>query len=164
MQYVHSTIDDMILDAIHAHNSGELEKAENIYTQILNANPNEIVKSVIFKHRGMAFFAQNKYQEALADFKKSIEYDSKNFRSYYYIGIVYSLLDDDEAAIEFFNKSLEINEYQSHVYYRKALSEYHLCDFKSAMEALKKAKKLGLDDDDVQKLYENLSAKLELQF
>lgn len=164
MQYVHGTIDDMILDAIHAHNSGELEKAQHIYSQILNANPNEIVKSVIYKHRGMAFFAQNKYQEALADFLKSIENDPKNFRSLYYIGIVCSLQDDDEKAVEYFSKSLEINEYQSHVYYRKALSEYHLCDFKSAMEDVKKSMKLGLENDDVQKLYENLSAKLELQF
>lgn len=164
MQYVHGTIDDMILDAIHAHNSGELEKAQHIYSQILNANPNEIVKSVIYKHRGMAFFAQNKYQEAMADFLKSIENDPKNFRSLYYIGIVCSLQDDDEKAVEYFSKSLEINEYQSHVYYRKALSEYHLCDFKSAMEDVKKSMKLGLENDDVQKLYENLSAKLELQF
>ena len=82
----------------------------------------------------------------------------------YYIGIVYSLQDDDEKAVEYFKKSLEINEYQSHVYYRKALSEYHLCDFKSAMEDLKKAMKLGLENDEVQKLYENLSANIELQF
>lgn len=164
MQYVHGTIDDMILEAIHAHNSGELEKAQNIYTQILNANPNEIVKSVIYKHRGMAYFAQNKYYEALEDFTKSVENDPKNFRSMYYIGIVYSLQDDDEKAVEYFNKSLEINEYQSHVYYRKALSEYHLCNFSSAMEDLKKAMKLGLENDEVQKLYENLSAKIELQF
>ena len=164
MQYVHGTIDDMILEAIHAHNSGELEKAENIYSQILNANPNEIVKSVIYKHRGMAYFAQNRYVEALNDFKKSVENDSRNFRRLYYIGIVYSLQDNDEKAIEYFDKSLEINEYQSHVYFRKALSKYHLCDFGSAIEDLKKSMNLGLNNDDVQKLYENLSAKIELQF
>ena len=90
--------------------------------------------------------------------------NAKNFRSLYYIGIVYSLQDDDENAVEFFKKSLEINEFQSHVYFRKALSEYHLCDFNSAMEDIKKSMKLGLNSDDVQKLYENLSAKLELQF
>lgn len=164
LQYVHGTIDDMILEAIHAHNAGELEKAEIIYTQILNANPNEIVKAVIYKHRGMAYFAQNKYQEALEDFTKSAENDPKNFRSLYYIGIVYSLLDDDENAILYFDKSLQVNEFQSHVYYRKALSEYHLCDFTAAMSDVKQAIKLGLDNDDVQKLYENLSAKIELQF
>ena len=164
MQYVHGTIDDMILEAIHAHNAGELDRAVNIYSQILNANPNEIVKSVIYKHRGMAYFAQNKYQEALGDFTKSVENDSKNFRGLYYIGIVYSLQDEDEKAVEYFSKSLEINEYQSHFYYLKALSEYHLCRFSDAMTDLKKAINLGLENDDVQKLYENLSAKIELQF
>lgn len=164
LQYVHGTIDDMILAAIHAHNSGEMEKAQAIYTEILNANPNDVVKSVIYKHRGMSFFAQNKYAEALADFKYSVQFDPKCFRSFYYIGIVYSLQDDDESAIENFDKSLEINEYQSHVYYRKALSLYHLCNFTASLEELKKAMKLGLDDDDVTKLYENLSAKIELKF
>ena len=75
-----------------------------------------------------------------------------------------SLLDDDENAILYFDKSLQVNEFQSHVYYRKALSEYHLCDFTAAMSDVKQAIKLGLDNDDVQKLYENLSAKIELQF
>ena len=160
--YVHGTIDDMILEAIHAHNTGDLSTAVHIYTQILNAEPapNTIVLSVIYKHRGMAYFAQNNFESALSDFIKSTESDDKNFRSYYYVGIVFSVLNDHREAIQYFEKSLEINEYQSHVYYRKALANYHLGDYTSAMSDLTKASQLGLNDEDCKKLQETLVSKL----
>nr|MCR5045905.1 (p)ppGpp synthetase [Treponema sp.] len=61
--YVRGTIDDMILRALQAHNSGNLDLAVNIYSEILSSKSqlNDTVLSVIHKHRGMAFFAQNKY-------------------------------------------------------------------------------------------------------
>ena len=163
LPYVHGTIDDMILDAIHAHNTGELEKAVGIYTQIITMKPepNNIVLSVILKHRGMARFSQNKYKESLDDFLMSVEKDPKNFRSLYYIGIVYSIQNDYDKAIDYFTRSLEINGYQSHVYYRRALAKYHKCDFDEATEDLDKAQNLGLDNEDCQKLRNILSTKNE---
>lgn len=166
MPYVRGTIDDMILDAIHAHNAGDLEKAESIYTMIINAEPqpNNIVLSVIYKHRGMAFFAQNKYEEALADFMESVKHDDTNFRSFYYIGIVYSLQGKNEEAIEYFDKSLARNEYQSHVLYRRALTQYYLRNYDEAAGDLVKAHALGLDNEDTQKLEKLLSAQKEMKF
>jgi len=51
--YVTGTIDDMILDAIHAHNTGDLEKAVKIYTIIIESKPepDKVVLSVIHKPR-----------------------------------------------------------------------------------------------------------------
>lgn len=166
MPYVRGTIDDMILDAIHAHNSGDLDKAEDIYTMIINAEPqpNNIVLSVIYKHRGMAYFAQNKFEEALSDFMESVKKDDTNFRSFYYIGIVYGLQGDNEGAIEYFTKSLERNEYQSHVLYRRALTNYYMCNYEAAAEDMVKAHKLGLDNEDTQKLEKLLSAQKEMKF
>ncbi len=164
--FIHGTIDDMILEAIHAHNSGELDKAKEIYSQIIESKPkpNDIVLSVILKHRGMAFFAQNQYKEALADFMASAQHDPKNFRSLYYVGIVYSILEDNETAVEYFDKSLDVNEFQSHVYYRRGLANYHMNKIDDAFEDVKKAIGLGLEDDDVKKLYETLSAQKEMKF
>ena len=164
LPFVRGTIDDLLLEAIHAHNTGDLQRAIAIYTEIIDSKPNKVVLSVIYKHRGMAYFAQNNYVEAKQDFLSSVENDEKNFRSLYYIGIVYSIQNDDKNAIEYFDKSLAINEYQSHVYYRKALAEYHLCDFKTAMDDIKKARQLGLEEEDCVKLYEILSAKQEMSF
>ena len=89
------------------------------------------------------------------------EKDPKNFRSLYYIGIVYSIQGEDDKAIDYFTQSLALNEYQSHVYYRRALAQYHKCNFELASEDLTKAHNLGLDNDDCKKLREILSAKSE---
>lgn len=164
--YVRGTIDDMILDAIHAHNTGDLDKAIQIYTVIVNSRPepNNIVLSVIYKHRGMAYFAKNLYAEALSDFNTSIEKDSNNSSAYYYNGIVCAVQNRDEDAVLAYNRSIELNPYQSHVFYRRALAQYNLCHFAEAMEDVKNAMDLGLDDADVKRLYDTLSAKIELQF
>lgn len=160
--YVQGTIDDMILEAIQAHNQGYLERAIEIYTAIIGSEPAlpALVLSIMHKHRGMAHFSQNKYQNALDDFMKSTDYDKANFRSYYYVGIVYSVLEDHKKAIKFYNKSLEINEFQAFVFFRRALSYYHLKDYTTSMNDLDKARKLGLDDSETQVLKETLISKL----
>src|SRR5574344_1944953 len=54
-EYTRKTIDDLVLEALHAHNIGKLDKAVEIYTEIVNSKPepNPTVLSVIYKHRGM---------------------------------------------------------------------------------------------------------------
>ena len=162
--YIRGTIDDMILEAIQAHNTGNLERAIDIYTKIIEAKPepNNIVLSVIYKHRGMAKFAKNTFDEALADFIASCNYDPSSYRSYYYVGIVYSILGDNEKSIENFDKSLELNQYQSHVYYRKALAYYNDSNFALSLKNLQQAISLGLEDADAEKLHKKLLDKLEM--
>ena len=162
--YIRGTIDDMILEAIQAHNTGNLDRAIDIYTKIIEAKPepNNIVLSVIYKHRGMAKFAKNSFEQALDDFIASCKYDPSSYRSYYYVGIVYSILGDNEKSIENFDKSLELNQYQSHVYYRKALVYFNDSNFSLSLKNLQKAISLGLDDEDANKLHKKLLDKLEM--
>ena len=149
----------------HAHNIGQLDKAVSIYTQIVNSKPepNATVLSVIYKHRGMAYFAENKYDEALSDFKKSVTYDAKSFRSLYYEGIVYSVQNKEKEAVDCFNQSLAVDEYQSHVYYRRALAYYNLGEYKKSLLDLDNASKLGLDDDDCKLLRKKLVSKFDME-
>ncbi|MFI3256872.1 MAG: tetratricopeptide repeat protein [Spirochaetales bacterium] len=162
--YVKGTIDDMILDALQAHNSGNTDKAIAIYTRILQASPplHAVVRSVIHKHRGMAYFAKNQYDEAKQDFLTSVENDPNNFRSLYYAGIACSVLNKEEEALEYFDRSLEINDHQAHVYYRKALALFHLNLFGLALENLNAAAMLGLDDEECKKLKQLLCVKLDI--
>ncbi len=145
--YVHGTIDDMILRALQAHNSGDLDLAVEIYSRIISSNAklDDTVLSVILKHRGMAYFAQNKYVEALGDFERSAALGKDVFRSLYYMGIVHSVLGENERAVECFSKSLELNAFQSHAYFRRALSKYNLGDFQSSLEDLDTAERMGLE-------------------
>lgn len=162
--FTKGSIDDLVLQALHEHNQGNFEKAVSIYTQIIESKPvpAAVVLSVIYKHRGMAYFTQNLYDNALADFSKSFEYDQKNFRSIYYKGIVYSVLNRNSEAVECFNKSLEINAFQSHVFYRRGLTYYNMGEYSLAMQDVTNAVNLGLEDEDLKELRNKLVKKFDM--
>ena len=162
--YVRGTIDDLLLQAIHAHNAGEFDRAISIYTEIIESkpSPNNIVLSVILKHRGMAYFTKNDYVQALKDFKQSFEFDPKNFRSVYYEGIVNSVQKNYKSAVKCFDKSLELNEYQAHTYYRRAIALYELHEYERAMNDVAAAKNLGLEDKGLDDLHEKLLKKFDM--
>ena len=159
------SIDDLVLAALHEHNCGHFAKAISIYTRIIETTPPlpDVMLSVILKHRGMAYFAQNKYDESLSDFQESERFDSRAFRSCYYEGIVYSIKKDEHKAIECFNKSLQIDKYQSHVYYRRALAYFNLSMYTEAMDDINSAMELGLNNDDAKKLKEKLLKKFDMK-
>lgn len=163
--YVQGTIDELLLQAIHAHNAGNLDSAITIYSEIINSKPtlNNIILSVICKHRGMAYFTKNDYENALLDFKKSFEFDDKSFRAVYYEGIVYSIQNKYGLAIDCFSKSLSINEYQSHTFFRRAIAYYELRQYENAMSDVVSAQKLGLEDEGLSSLHEKLVEKFDMK-
>lgn len=163
--YVQGTIDDLILQAIHAHNNGDFKCAIAIYTRIIDSSPkpNDIVLSVIYKHRGMAYFAGNDYENALKDFKDSFHFDGNNFRSVYYEGIVHSIQSNYEKAIECFTKSLDINEFQSHTFYRRAVAYYETNQYENAMNDVLSAQRLGLIDEGLTSLHDRLVEKFDMK-
>ncbi len=159
--FVQGTIDDMLLQAIHAHNMGNLEQAVEIYTKIIEATDEseKNIIAVIRKHRGMAYFSMNKFDEALEDFDISLSYDPKAFRTYYYKGIVYAILKKYEDAVDCFTKSLEINKFQAHTNFRRAMSYFELQEYEKSMNDLNTALKLGMNPEECKSLQEKLTKK-----
>ena len=163
--YIQGTIDELLLQAIKAHNAGDLDNAILIYSKIIQSkpSPNNIVLSVIHKHRGMAYFSKNDYDNALNDFKLSFELDGKSFRSVYYEGIVYSIRKEFEKAVKCFTASLEINEYQSHTFYRRALAYFELKRYEDSMNDVVAAQKLGLEEPGLENLHAKLIEKFDMK-
>lgn len=161
--FVQGTIDDLILAAMHAHNSGHLDEAISIYTQIIDSHPNAIAESVVRKHRGMAYFTENNYESALLDFQKSSELDPKNFRSLYYEGIVHAILHKWENAVDCYTRSISLNEYHSHAFFRRAMAYYELDEYENALNDVISAKKLGIDDSGCNALHHRLLKKLDME-
>jgi putative GTP pyrophosphokinase len=127
------SIDDLLVCALSAHNRNEFSKAIAVYTQILDMKPDDAVKALICKHRGMAFFAQSCYEEALADFSESLKLDPKSYKAAYYEGIIYSVLQRYPLAVDAFSCSLEINPYQPYCLFRRGQAYYHLGDYPKAL-------------------------------
>ncbi len=159
--FVQGTIDDMILRAIQAHNEGRLEEAVVIYTKIIEAVPDKTgnIPAVIHKHRGMAFFAMNNLDAAVEDFEMSIQADPNAFRSYYYKGIVLSIQKQYQEAIECYSKSLELNEFQAHTNFRRAMAYYEIGEYEKSMKDLDAALKLGMKPEECKPLQDKLVKK-----
>ncbi len=159
--FVQGTIDDLLLRAIHAHNEGNLEEAIQIYSKILEAvsTDQKSIISVIRKHRGMAYFSMNNFEAALEDFNKSIENDPKAFRTHYYKGIVLAIQKKYDEAIKCFTTSLEINEFQAHTHFRRALAYYEINEYENSMNDLDAAIKLGMKPEECKFLQEKLVKK-----
>ena len=110
----------------------------------------------------MAYFAQANYEDAYYDFLESCKYNPANFRSHYYVGIALTLLNRDDEAIEYFTKSLEINKFQAHVYFRRALSYFKLALYPEAAKDLDSASDLGLAEEDAKKLRIAIAKKIDM--
>ncbi|MDR2073281.1 MAG: tetratricopeptide repeat protein [Spirochaetaceae bacterium] len=128
-----TTIDDLLLNALYAHNQNRFAEAIAFYSRILDMNPAFSIVSLIYKHRGMAYFAQSKYEEAIEDFTKSLEFDKTSYKSAYYRGVVRSVLQEYAGAVDDFTLSLEINPYQNFTLYRRGQAYYHLEDYPAAL-------------------------------
>ena len=162
---MNGTIDEMLINALHQHNAGNLEEAVVIYSKILEAldsSKDKTIIAVIRKHRGMAHFSMNNFDAALQDFDISLQYDPKAFRTYYYKGIVCAIQKNYEWAIQNYTKSLEINEFQAHTYFRRAMAYYEIQEYEKSMNDLNNAINLGMPVEDCKVLQEKLTKKFGL--
>jgi len=129
-QYIDENLDldTLLLAALNAHNASDFENAISIYTEILSRKPENAIAAVVYKHRGMAFFAQSKYSEAQEDFTNCIALDSECYKAMYYRGVVKSLQGELQPAIDDFTMALEIHPYHFFSRYRRALCWLQLGD------------------------------------
>jgi putative GTP pyrophosphokinase len=127
------SIDELLLDALYAHNKHQFDKAIAVYTVILDMNPDVAVRSLIHKHRGMAYFARSHYEKAIEDFSASLELDPLSYKAAYYEGVVCSVLRRYPQAVNAFNRALEINPYQAYCFYRRGQAYFHLGDYPQAL-------------------------------
>jgi len=155
------SIDDLLLNALYAHNKNQIPQAIAIYTQILEMKPDTTISSLIYKHRGMAYFARSHYEEAIADFSQSLELDPRSYKAAYYRGVICTVLRRYPEAIDSFNKALEINPYQPYCLYRRGQVYFHLEDYPQALGDCEAA--LALESFDAgRKFKELLLTKLKM--
>ena len=127
------SIDELLLNALYAHNKNQFDKAITVYTRILAMSPDDAVCSLIYKHRGMAYFARSHYEKAIADFSESLRLDPKSYKSAYYEGVVCSVLRQHSRAVDAFTRSLEINPYQPYCLFRRGQAYFHMEDYPQAL-------------------------------
>jgi putative GTP pyrophosphokinase len=129
----YAPLDDLLISALRAHNKKHFTEAIAYYTRILEINSDPKICTIIYKHRGMAYFTQSRHAEAIEDFSKSLETDEKSYKSAYYRGIAKSVIKEYQGAIEDFSLSLAIKPDQPYTLYRRGQAYYHLEDYPAAL-------------------------------
>ena len=127
------SVDELLLSALTAHNNKQFDETIAIYSLILEQEQDKFIRALIFKHRGLANFAQSKYDEAISDFTAALELDKKSHISVYYRGIVRLVLQQYPKAIDDLTLSLEINPYQHYCLFRRGQAFFHMGDYPKAL-------------------------------
>jgi putative GTP pyrophosphokinase len=156
-----SSIDDLLLDALYAHNKNQFEDAVALYTRILELKPQNSICSLIYKHRGMAEFAQSRYDEAIADFTRALELE-RSYRIAYYRGVVYSVLKRYAEAIDDFTLSLEISPFQAFCLFRRGQAYYHIGDYPQAISDCEAALAMEPQNESIARFRTLLQSKLKM--
>ena len=157
-----SSIDDLLLDALKAHNENRFNDAITVYSRILELKPDKPIRSLIYKHRGMANFAQSNYQDAISDFTNAFDLDTKSYRVIYYRGVVHSVLKQYQQAIDDFTASLGINPFQTFCLFRRGQAYYHIGDYPQALSDCEASLSMEPQNETIQKFRDLLRAKLKM--
>jgi tetratricopeptide (TPR) repeat protein len=147
-----ASLDDLLLAGLMAHNREDYERAGKVYSDILAREPQREIAAIVHKHRGMAYFSQSRYDEAIEDFSSSLQLDPSCYKAAYYRGVVRSVLQDYEQAIEDFDLALGIHPYHFYSRYRRGMAWWHLGDYVQALADSEAALKLEPENTAVLRL------------
>lgn len=75
---------------------------------------------------GLEKFKNGNTIGCISDYKKIMAYDSTDAHLYYLFGIAYSIIKDDNHAIEYYTKSIALNQNVSEVFCQRAQTYYDL--------------------------------------
>ncbi|MCL2799024.1 MAG: tetratricopeptide repeat protein [Endomicrobia bacterium] len=89
---------------------------------------NNIKNETDLMEMGKFYFLNNKYDEAVAEFKKVLELNTNNAEAYYNIGLINETSNNTDEAKKMYSKALSINP-----------------DYKTAREKLNRL--IGLEDE-----------------
>ena len=153
------SLDDLLLDGLLAHNNKEYKTAIKIYTILLEQDNKEI-KALVYVHRGLAYFAESYYAEALVDFTKAIEINSKNAKTLYLRGVTNRMLKNSSAALDDLHKAIALDPYQPDFWFAKAQLYFHSGDYLAARQDLEAALKLDPQSKDYNQFLKLLLEKI----
>ena len=154
-------IDQLLLEALYAHNAREFRRAIEIYTKILQFTPPRGVQSLIHVHRGMAYFSQAQFTEAARDFNRALEDDPANHRAWYLRGTVHTVLKDDWSALADYTESLRLNPFQHDPLFSRAQTCFRLGNHAEALTTCRKLLSLFPDSAETRRLMKQVQARLK---
>lgn len=149
-------LERQLMAGLKAHNDKDYTTAIECYTKVLEANPELSVRSIVFNHRGMAYFMLQQESLALSDFDRSFQCDRSNYRALNYRAMVLRRMGYVEQALECFSQSLEIAPQQAEVWFLRAQTLAEIDRKDSARADLRKALEIDYSHKEAEALLKKL--------
>lgn len=92
-----------------------------------------------YVNRGLLNHAEDKFENAISDYKKAIELDSNSFGAYHNLALVYADIEDYDNAFKNFDKAISKDENFALAYFNRGLTYAELGNFIAAIEDYYKA-------------------------
>jgi len=142
-----------------AYNKAELyEKAEEAYDYAIAIKDDF---SAAYFNKANSLALQEKYKEAIAIFKETFNYEDPDATTYYYIGECYEKLEDNINAEKNYLKAIKLDAFCADAFAGLAVvSEYQGKD-QVALESIKKALDLEINNSEYWYIYGDILAKIE---
>lgn len=151
-----ANLEKALLAALTAHSGGQLGNAVDIYTSILRLKIKDSVRSLVYNHRGMAYFGLSDYPRAIRDFSKSVSYDPENVRCYNNRALTFRVLKRYDRSLEDYDRSVAINPSQIDGFWGRAQTLYEMKLYTQALSDCEKVLSIQSDFAPVQSLIKRL--------
>ncbi|HHX83135.1 MAG TPA: hypothetical protein GX696_09175 [Pseudomonadaceae bacterium] len=145
-----------LMAALKAHNDKDFVAAVGHYTRVLECNPELSLRSIVFSHRGMAYFMLQQESLALSDFDRSYQCDKLNYRALNYRAMILRRMGYVQEALDCFALSLEIMPKQAEVHLLRAQTLVEVERVDEAAEELRQVLTLEPGNDEARQLLEHL--------
>jgi len=121
-----SELEKVMLSALTAHSNGELATAIGFYDRMLGMKLDRNIRSLVYNHRGMAFFALADYPRAIRDFSKAVLYDPESFRNHANRGLTYRVMKKFDRSLGDYDKVLQLDSSRLDGYFGRAQTYYEM--------------------------------------
>ena len=155
-----SKLEKLMLQALDAHSNNNLSHATALYTQILRLKLQNPIRSLVYNHRGMAYFAQGDYNQALRDFTRAVFFDQENYRGFTNRGLVCRVLAKYEQSVADYDRALRINPNRLEGYWGRAQSYYEMRFFTRALADCEKAISIQADFQPAEELIKRINRRI----
>lgn len=135
-------LQQVLQDAFMATNQGEFIKAEGLWTQLIEAYPNE---PALWSNRGNIRVSQNKLNDALRDYNQAIELAPNAPDPYLNRGTALEGLGRWQEAIDSYNEVLKIDSNDPAAYNNRGNAKAGLGEWDQAVKDYAKAFELAPD-------------------
>lgn len=152
-----TNLEKALLDALTAHSSGQLENAVEIYTSILRLKIKDSVRSLVYNHRGMAYFGLSDYLQAIRDFSRSIAYNPENVRCYNNRALTFRVLKRYDRSLEDYDRSIALNPCLVDGFWGRAQTLYEMKLYTQSLSDCEKALSIQNDFAPAQSLVKRLN-------